>query len=299
MLEVIKMQFSENLKVLRKQKGYSQEQLAERLNVSRQAVSKWESEQGLPEMDKLLQLSELFQCSLDVLMKETIEETNLEFKNEYDHHHNKMSWYATLGIGFILTGVDLQLLLSIFFEDGTKSEFIPNSIFMMFVLVGVIFFIILGQKKEAFKKKYDIFPDDLYTQNEIDNFQQKFTKALASGVAIIILGVISQLLFEGMFNEDIANVVFMFFICIGVCIIVYFGTQKDKYEVKERNKENQNGIKNNELIGVVCGCIMIIATIIFFIWSFIFNSWEISWVVFPIFGMICGIATLLINLIKK
>lgn len=293
------MKFSENLRILRKQKGYSQEQLAEKLNVSRQAVSKWESEQGLPEMEKILQLSDLFQCSLDVLMKEAIEETSLKFKNEYDSLHNSVSCYATIGIGFILTGVDLQLLLSIYFKEGSTSEYIPNSIFMLFILIGVIFFIIGGQKHEAFKKKYEVIPDDLYTQNELDIFQQKFTKAIASGVGIIIFGVISQLLLEGMFNDNIANVFFMLFICIGTCIIVYFGTQKEKYEIKERNKEKQSEIKNNELIGVVCGCIMIIATIIYFIWSFVFNSWEISWIVFPIFGMMCGIVTLIINLIKK
>ena len=45
------MSLSDNLRALRKQKGYSQEQLAERLNVSRQAVSKWESDNGYPEME--------------------------------------------------------------------------------------------------------------------------------------------------------------------------------------------------------------------------------------------------------
>ena len=62
--EVIKMSLSDNLRALRKQKGYSQEQLAERLNVSRQAVSKWESDNGYPEMESLIILSDLFECCL-------------------------------------------------------------------------------------------------------------------------------------------------------------------------------------------------------------------------------------------
>lgn len=42
---------------------------------------------------------------------------------------------------------------------------------------------------------------------------------------------------------------------------------------------------------------MILATIIFFVWSFVFNAWEISWLIFPIGGMICGIVVLVIELI--
>ena len=53
------MSLSDNLRALRKQKGYSQEQLAERLNVSRQAVSKWESDNGYPEMESLIILNVL------------------------------------------------------------------------------------------------------------------------------------------------------------------------------------------------------------------------------------------------
>lgn len=64
------MTFGEKLKALRKEKGYSQEQLAALLDVSRQAVSKWESDRGLPEIEKLLQLSGLFGVTLDYLLKE-------------------------------------------------------------------------------------------------------------------------------------------------------------------------------------------------------------------------------------
>lgn len=63
------MNFNEKLYVYRKQQGMSQEKLAEVIGVSRQAVSKWESGQSYPEMDKLMALSELFQVSLDHLVK--------------------------------------------------------------------------------------------------------------------------------------------------------------------------------------------------------------------------------------
>lgn len=64
------MTLGEKLQTLRQQKGLSQEQLAERLEVSRQSVSKWESGQSRPDMDKLVVLAELFGVSTDYLLKE-------------------------------------------------------------------------------------------------------------------------------------------------------------------------------------------------------------------------------------
>ena len=63
------MSFNENLQILRKKNNMSQEQLAERLEVSRQAVSKWESGNGYPETDKLISICEIFECSIDEILK--------------------------------------------------------------------------------------------------------------------------------------------------------------------------------------------------------------------------------------
>lgn len=62
------MEFHEKLMELRKQKGWSQEELGNRLNVTRQTVSKWELAQTTPEMEKLVELSQLFDISLDELL---------------------------------------------------------------------------------------------------------------------------------------------------------------------------------------------------------------------------------------
>ncbi len=66
------MTFSEKLLLLRRQKGMSQEQLAEMLDVSRQSVSKWEAQQTLPEPSKIILISEIFGVSIDQLLKDDL-----------------------------------------------------------------------------------------------------------------------------------------------------------------------------------------------------------------------------------
>ena len=66
------MKLSENLKKIRKENNLSQEQLAEQLGVSRQAVSKWESGQSYPEMDKVLNICKLYNYNIDELLNENV-----------------------------------------------------------------------------------------------------------------------------------------------------------------------------------------------------------------------------------
>ena len=73
-VSVTKMQFSEKLSQLRRKAGLSQEQLADQLGVTRQSVSKWESGTAVPELGKLIALSELFEVSVDYLVKDWVEE---------------------------------------------------------------------------------------------------------------------------------------------------------------------------------------------------------------------------------
>ncbi|MBQ3258196.1 MAG: helix-turn-helix transcriptional regulator, partial [Oscillospiraceae bacterium] len=65
---------------LRKKNGWSQEELAEKMNVSRQAVSKWEGAQTIPDLEKILQLGTLFGVTTDYLLKDEIEDE--EFSND-------------------------------------------------------------------------------------------------------------------------------------------------------------------------------------------------------------------------
>lgn len=76
------MTLGDKLSKLRKENNYTQEQLADILKVSRQAISKWESNVTYPETDKLIRMSELFDCSLDYLLKDAEETDRKNQPNE-------------------------------------------------------------------------------------------------------------------------------------------------------------------------------------------------------------------------
>ena len=68
------MTLGEKLSKLRKEYNYTQEQLADILGVSRQSISKWESDIAYPETEKLIELGKLFECSMDYLLKDEVTE---------------------------------------------------------------------------------------------------------------------------------------------------------------------------------------------------------------------------------
>lgn len=77
------MNLGEKLLKLRKEKGMSQENLAEQIGTTRQAVSKWENNQGFPEVEKILQLSNVFEVSVDYLLKDDKETNDFTEKGYY------------------------------------------------------------------------------------------------------------------------------------------------------------------------------------------------------------------------
>lgn len=111
------MKLAEKIQELRKKNGLSQEQLAEQLGVSRQAISKWESGQSAPDIDKIVLLSEFFRISTDYLLKQENEVSEDSVKQEeYTIEVNvKMSKkafsYLLLGIMFMMTFLFFLLLI--------------------------------------------------------------------------------------------------------------------------------------------------------------------------------------------
>lgn len=120
------MNFCEKLQKLRKGRNMSQEHLAYKLSVSRQAVSKWESGQGYPEVDKIIMISDIFGVSLDDLLKgdnnDFINSREVKLKDifillnsnfkKFPKHYQVLVWILILSILIILVFGALNLIYS-------------------------------------------------------------------------------------------------------------------------------------------------------------------------------------------
>lgn len=127
--------FSENLKKIRKDNNLSQEQLAEMLNVSRQAISKWESKTAYPEMDKILFLCDKFNLNIDDLLHKDIKEIKGEEETK-----KKINNYIDDFLNFVTNTINLFSNMS--FKSKIKCLFEQTIIciilFLIFYIVGMI-----------------------------------------------------------------------------------------------------------------------------------------------------------------
>ena len=123
------MTIADRIQSLRKSKGMSQEELADAVGVSRQAVSKWESEQATPDLDKVVIMSDIFEVTTDYLLKGIEPVKNDEHKTMADVIDQKvlteqnskraktaLKWFL-IGFG-ILLGIDLISMLIYFLVNG-------------------------------------------------------------------------------------------------------------------------------------------------------------------------------------
>ena len=294
------MNLGENLQNLRKQKGLSQEEFADKLDVSRQAVSKWESNQTYPEIEKIMLICDIFGCSMDTLVKGTIEKEENNDKQEYDKFMTRFGKGISFAIFLILVGVTLLLTMIAFSpnKESLEQYTIIGTVFLfVFIALAVPIFIILGIKMEQITNKYKNL-SITYTEEEKEVYNQKFPMIIAFSVSIIIVGVIIMLLLYGLqiFPKDslFPVAIFMVFITIATPFLVKAGIEKSKLDMVIR-KSIRMPKENEELIGKISAVIMIIATMIYFVLGFVMDLWKINWIIFPLGGMICGIVSVILN----
>lgn len=138
------MTLGQKLKALLKDNRMTQEDLAERLDVSRQAVGKWVNDKGIPEVGKLVQISNLFGVSTDYLLKEDYEEKNVPKEKSTSESGYYVSRemlegylsYSRQNIKQITIGISLFMLSNIF-ECFDHYSRIMSSLYWLTMIAGV------------------------------------------------------------------------------------------------------------------------------------------------------------------
>ena len=237
------LNFANNLSLLRRRAGYTQEGLAEALNVSRQAVSKWESGQTLPEAATLLLLADLLGCTLDQLMREELEPEALPPPSQeeqtwalfaaYDRHMDRYSILVAVGTLLIVAGAGL--LLSFYGMGVSGGGMLLPLLLCVGVAVGL--FIWGGLSHEDFQRQFPTVPD-LYTAEERDRFRRAFRLGMSVSVGSLLLdvGVFVALIarFEGQEVMEVRAVALLLLVLAGsIGAIVLLGMLEEKYDLEK------------------------------------------------------------------
>ena len=310
----------------RKKNGWSQEELAEKMNVSRQAVSKWEGAQTIPDLEKILKLGELFGVTTDYLLKDEIENEDytdgisnpgirkitLAEANEYLELRKSAAKRIAIATMLCIVSIFPLLLLGVASENPSfflsEESACGIGLVAMFpiVAIAVAIFIRVGFasapyefiEKEPFETEYGVIG---LVKDAQKKYRSTYTKYNYIGSCVCVLSPV-PLLSAAFVDNDfltaimltatmlIAGIGAMFFIVSGVRWASMQKLLKEgEYDPAEKKKS-----KLKETVGVVY---WVVAAAIFLCWSFITNDWQRSWIVWPVAGVLFVAVMMICNLL--
>lgn len=302
------MIFADKIIEERKKNGWSQEELASKLGVSRQAVSKWESAGSIPDLKRILQMSELFGVTTDYLLKDEIEEEPL---NEYTETNtikvsmeeaNQYLDMKSKGSRIVANATSLCILSSVpLIVLGTMTEdhiLIGFSLVLLLVLVAIAVYLFVNYglreshmqhlEKEIFETEYGVSG---MVRERRDKYEPTFTRNIAIGVVLCILSVIPTIMAGVMEVEDymsgISVGLLLIIVSIGVNILIRAGMIKSSYDTLlqegEYTIEEKHLKKKTDAFSGAYWCLMVA---IYLGWSFWTNNWKFTWIIWPVAGVL-------------
>lgn len=325
------MIFADKLILLRKKAGWSQEELADQMDVTRQSVSKWEGAQSIPDLEKILRLSELFGVSTDYLLKDEIEEAEHIGPSDNKPTLRRVSMEKANAFLFvklrtaktiayaaflcILSPIALLILSAISeSEADVLNENIANGIGMIvliiLVAIAAVMFISSGSKttpfayleKEKFETEYGVSG---MVKERKAQYKDLHTKHNIAGACLCIAALIP--LFIGAIisaDSDLFLIIMLSlsFLIAGVGVICFIKTgiiwasyekllQEGEYSIK--NKENQS------LSSAIYTVYWVIATTIYLGYSLSSNNWGQSWIIWVVAGVIFSAVIAITNAFRK
>lgn len=313
---------------LRKKNGWSQEELAERMNVSRQAVSKWEAAQTAPDLEKILLLGKLFGVTTDYLLKDEIENEEftddssdrtckritMEEANTYLAHRKWAAGRIALATFLcILSPICLFILgaateLPSFRFSESFAVFCGLAILFVLAAIAVAIFIYVGSKnspyefleKESFELAYGVAG---MVREKQKAFRDSYVKGNITGTCLCILSPLVLLL--GAFTVNAMVTVsflaaMLVIIGIAVGIFITVGVQWASMERLLREGEfSPKESSKSRLSGTISSVYWLLATAIYLVWSFVTNNWHITWILWPIAGILHVAVMAIVNLLTE
>lgn len=321
---------------LRKKAGMSQEELAEKLGVSRQSVSKWEMAQSTPDLNRILKMSEIFGVTTDYLLKDKIDlakpeatanisvedihdETeppltyvSMKEANDFLSKNQKHAFFIALGVALCIVSVVPPILFEIF--NNLAFENLSAVFMFLIIAIAVGLFIFSGMSMKHFDFLHRDCIDTEYgvdgmVKTKKEQYQSKHIIMIVIGVMLCILSVAPAIIFSSGFNSfltDILSPILLFiFVAVGVFMIVNTSIINSGYNVLleeegySRDRKTRTHVNKSSLAGRIISAYWCIILAIYFAYSF--TTWDFgrSWIIFPIAGVLTPVVTFIAKSIDK
>lgn len=311
---------------LRKKNGWSQEELAEKMQVSRQAVSKWEGAQTVPDLERILQLSELFGVTTDYLLKDEMEEEEFAGNNESSSGRRitlaeaneflKLRKAASVRIALaaflcIICSIPLIVLgaaseLSAAAISESLAGGIGLAALLLLVAAAVALFLYTGFKsapyefleKESFETEYGVTGMVREKQKEYRDTYMKYNILGTCLCVISPIGLLVAAFSENDFFTVLMLAQMMIIVGIGVILFITAGVRwasmqkllrEGEFSAKEKKKN-----RKKESVSTIY---WLAATAVYLGWSFSTSDWQFTWIVWPIAGVVFAAVMAICNLL--
>lgn len=311
---------------LRKKNGWSQEELADKMNVSRQAVSKWEAAQTTPDLEKILQLGNLFGVTTDYLLKdelvdeefvEGVDETPIrkislaEAKDYLEQRKNASVQIAIATLLCIISPILIFLLLA--FSECTSIPITENlavgigmvALFSL-VTIAVVIYIRVGFKnapyefleKEPFETEYGVTG---LAREKQKTYRNTYIKYNIFGTCACILSPV-PLICAALSGKGLLVMIMLcvtlLTVAIGVMFFIVAGVRwASMQKLLKEGEFSEKGKQKNKIIEAIGTVYWLLATAIYLGWSFLTSDWHITWVIWPIAGVLFAVVELVCNLV--
>ena len=315
---------------LRKKAGWSQEELADKLGVSRQSVSKWEGAQSIPDMNKILQLSELFGVSTDYLLKDSLEApeplaapedadsegatfVSMEEANAFLSYKVESAPRIALGVLLCILSPIALLLLGGAQESGRlaltemQAAMIGLMVLLLMVAGAVLLFVLNGMRGNKFEYLEKDALDTAYgvsgmVRERMQREENDHTRRIAIGVVLCVLAAIplfALILWQG--EDDMYGALgvaaILTLVAIGVYGIVKTCIPWGAYQMLLEEGDYTRVAKrsNRKYGGIYWG----IVTAAYLAVSFLTYRWDMTWIIWPVAGVLYGAMVEILKLKEK
>lgn len=303
---------------LRRSNNLSQEELAEKLDVSRQSISKWESGTSIPDLNKIIKLSEIFGVSTDYLIKDddesaapTIDKSSrgksvsIEEATSFMDAIYQTAGKIALAVSLFILSPTIMLTLLAFSQNKKNPPFSDNlavgvGVTILLIMIAIGVFLIINAsgrlsryeylEEEAISLEYGVSGIVEKRKNE---FEPKHVKYTAIGVVLCIISAV-PLILASIFNSTETMIlcfvsVLLILIAIAVYMFVYAGRIMSSFDELlqegDYTKENKEFEKKAGWISSLYWCVITGAYLLI---SFITNDWDRTWIIWPVAGVLFG-----------